>query len=117
MNESRAPYNEIDAYIATFTPQEREELAAAEAALDLAVLLYRARGERGLSQAAAARLAGVQQQAVSRLERPRANLQLDTMRRYLEALGYSVEIAVREATTGKELGRATLPPLKRSVSG
>ena len=117
MSESKAPYSEIDEYIATFTPEERDELAAAEAALDLAMLLHRARGSRGLSQEAAAHLAGLQQQAVSRLEQTRTNVQLGTVQRYLEALGYTVEIAVRETKTGKVLGSAALPPLKRSATG
>lgn len=112
MNE-QGPYNEIDDYIATFTAEERQELAAAVAALDIAVLLHRARETQGLSQAAAAQLAGLRQQAVSRLEQPGANVQLATVQRYLAALGYTVEIAVRETKTGKVLGSATLAPLKQ----
>ena len=110
---NRRPYNEIDDYIATFTPEELNELAAAEVALDLAVLLHQAREARGLSQTAAAQLAGLQQQAVSRFEQPRENVQLATVQRYLAALGYSIEIAVRETKTGKVLGSATLAPANR----
>ena len=106
-------YNEIDDYIATFTSKERDELVAAETALDLAVLLHQAREAQGLSQAAAARLAGLQQQAVSRFEQPGTNVQLATVHRYLAALGYTIEIAVRETKTGKVLGSATFAPMKR----
>jgi transcriptional regulator with XRE-family HTH domain len=58
-------------------------------ASDIAILLHNAREERGLSQEAAARLAGLQQQAVSRLERPGAKPQIATIRKYLAALGYT----------------------------
>jgi ribosomal protein S9 len=54
---SPKPYNEVDEHIATFTPEELHELAAATAALDLGMLLHQAREARGLSQAAAAQLA------------------------------------------------------------
>ena len=112
MNE-RGTYNEIDDYIATFTSEERDELVAAEAALDLAILLHQAREAQGLSQTAAAHLAGLRHQAVSRFEQPGTNVQLATAQRYLAALGYTIEIAVRETKTGKVLGSATLAPLKR----
>jgi DNA-binding XRE family transcriptional regulator len=109
MSEPTTPYNEIDDYIATFSPEERQELAFAEMALDTAYLLHRAREERGLSQAAAAALAGLQQQAVSRFEQPHANMQLGTLQRYLSALGYTIDIAGKEAKSGRVLGHATLP--------
>lgn len=111
MNE-RGHFNEIDEYVATFTAEERDELAAADAALDLAILLHQARTSQGLSQAAAAQLAGLQQQAVSRFEQPGTNVQLATVQRYLAALGYTLEIAVRETKTGKVLGSAALAPMK-----
>ena len=107
MSEAMTPHNEIDEYIATFSPEERQELALAEMALDMAWLLHRARAERGLSQAAAAELAGLQQQAVSRFEQPQANLQLGTLQRYLHALGYTIDIAVKETESGRVLGHAT----------
>jgi len=116
MNEPTEQYNEIDEYIATFTNEERDQLALAEAALDVAYLLHRAREERGLSQAAAAEQAGLHQQAVSRFEQPHANLRLDTLQRYLGALGYTIDIAVKETTTGRVLGRATLPTVARRTS-
>ena len=116
MSEQRPPYNEIDDYIATFSEEERAELAAAEAAIDLACLLYQAREEHGLSQTAAAQQAGIKQQAVSRLEQPGANVQLDTVQRYLGALGYTLDLTVKEAKTGRVLGNTTLPPVPRSTT-
>lgn len=104
--------DDLDAYVATFTDEEREELAAAEMAIDIAILLHDAREERGLSQEAAARLAGLQQQAVSRLERPGARPQIDTIRKYLAALGYSIELHIIDMATGKAAFSLPLPPMQ-----
>lgn len=102
--------DDLDAYVATLSAEEREELAVAETAIDIAKLLYGARQRRGLSQSAAAARAGVQQQAVSRFERPDANVRLLTLRKYLGALGYAVEINVVDVETGTSTARAVLPP-------
>ncbi len=116
MTEESATYNEIDAYIATFTPEEREDLAMAEAAIDLAFLLHQAREEAGLTQAAAARLAGIQQQAVSRFAQAGANVQLATLQSYLDALGYRLDLTIKEKRTGRILGNTTLAPVPRSTT-
>lgn len=102
--------DDIDAYIATFDECERRELAAAEAAIDIAILLYRARERRGLSQTAAAELAGLHQQAVSRFERPSANPKLETVQAYLGALGYALELKAIDVETGDVAAEVTLPP-------
>lgn len=81
MSATKRVYTDINDYVSTFSEEERERLAVAEAELDLALLLHRARQERGLSQAAAARQAGLHQQAVSRIERPDANLTVETLRK------------------------------------
>src|SRR5215213_6709806 len=41
--------DDVEAYISTFDDDERRDLAAAEAAIDIAILLHRARRLRGLS--------------------------------------------------------------------
>lgn len=105
----KAHYATIDDYIAGFSAREREELAAADVALDIALLIYRARKARGLSQRDAAERAGLRQQAVSRLEQPHANVQLDTLRKYLGALGYTIEFGLRDAETGEVVGQVALP--------
>jgi DNA-binding XRE family transcriptional regulator len=102
--------DDIEAYIATFDEDGRRRLAAAEAAIDIAILLYRARERRGLSQAAAAKLAGLHQQAVSRFERPDANPRLDTIQDYLGALGYALELAAIDIETGEQAAKVLLPP-------
>lgn len=108
--------DDIDAYVATFDDHEREELAAAEAALDIAILLYRARERRGLSQAAAAELAGLQQQAISRFEHPSANPKLETVQAYLGALGYALELKAIDIETGEIAAEVTLPTVALSGS-
>jgi DNA-binding phage protein len=109
-NDSRErDIDDIEAYVATFDEEERGDLAAAETAIDIAILLHRARERRGLSQAAAARQAGLQQQAVSRFERPSANPQLDTVRTYLNALGYGVQLNVIDLETGESAFSVQLP--------
>lgn len=112
MSATKRVYTDINDYVSTFSEEERERLAVAEAELDLALLLHRARQERGLSQAAAARQAGLHQQAVSRIERPDANLTVETLRKYLESLGFTVEITLKDAKTRKRFGHITLAPSK-----
>ena len=102
--------DDIERYIAGFDDIERRELAAAEAAIDIAILLHRARQQRGLSQAAAARVAGLQQQAVSRFELPGANPRLDTVQAYLGALGYAVKLEAIDLETGDVAAAIMLSP-------
>ena len=108
MKQQPPPYNEVDEYIATLTPEEQQEVAVAEAALDLAYLLYQAREKRALSQASAGSLAGLKQQMVSRLEHTVTHVQLQTLRRYLSALGYSIDIIIKDTQTGDVLGHTTI---------
>lgn len=108
-NHSRE-LDDIDAHIETYDEGERLDLAAADAAIDLAILLYRARERRGLSQRAAAELAGLQQQAVSRFERPSADPRLETVQAYLGALGFALELKAIDVATGEVAAEVTLPP-------
>ncbi len=110
MSDTAPMHNDIDEYIATLTDEERQELAHADAALDLAVLLYRLRTERALTQKDAADKAGLKQQAISRWERSHPNIQLSTLQRYLDALGYSLELVVRDARTGQIVDTMGLTP-------
>jgi transcriptional regulator with XRE-family HTH domain len=103
--------DDIEAYIATFDEDERRELAAAEAAIGIAILLHRTRERRGLSQVAAAELAGLHQQAVSRFEHPGANPHLETVQAYLGALGYALELKAIDVETGEVAAEVILPPV------
>lgn len=98
--------DDLDAYIATLDEQERQELAQSEAALDLAILLHEVRAARGLTQKDAAERAGLQQQAVSRWERAHTGVQLGTLRRYLDALGYTLDLVIRDKETGEVINTA-----------
>lgn len=102
-------YDDLSRYIATLSDTERMELTAAEAAIDLAVLLHDARVQRDLTQAAAAQRSGFAQQAISRFERPGANVQIATLQRYLNALGYDLEIAIRDQGSGEYAGHIAFP--------
>jgi DNA-binding XRE family transcriptional regulator len=108
MSESTRPYNEIDDYISAFSDEERQEYVAAETALDLACMLYQIRQEQGLTQRTAAERAGLKQQAISRLEKAASNMQLGTLQRYLNALGYRIEISVIDNRTGNVAGKTSL---------
>jgi transcriptional regulator with XRE-family HTH domain len=104
--------DDLDAYVNDYSPAERDELAAAEFAIDLAMLVQRARESRNLSQAGVAERIGLSQQAVSRIEQPHRNVTLETLRTYLSALDYSLEIVVREPETGRVLDTVVLPPTR-----
>jgi transcriptional regulator with XRE-family HTH domain len=103
--------DDLDAYLSTLPEAERTEIEIAGASIDLAILLYRAREELRLTQAAAAAKAGLAQQAVSRLEQPPANPRFDTLRRYLGALGYDLELKLKNPTTGNVVAELRLPTL------
>jgi transcriptional regulator with XRE-family HTH domain len=115
MSNTEQMRDDLDAYIATFDEEERRELAHAEAALDLAALLYQARKARGWTQKIAAKLSGVRQQAISRWERSHANMQIDTLRTYLEALGYNLELVIKDAETGEIVATTELPDASHPV--
>lgn len=107
--------DDIESYIATFSPEEREEIEAADAAIDIAILLNRVRRQRGLTQKAAAEIAGLQQQAVSRFETPDANPRIETVQEYLGALGFALELRVIDTETGDVAAEARLPARRATL--
>jgi len=112
MTEHAAPrFRGIDDYVAMLSDEERAALEQADEKLDLALLLYRMREDRGLSQAAAAQRSGLKQQAISRLERVPANVQFNTIGRYVEALGYTASLVVKDGATGRVVGELPVAPL------
>ncbi len=113
MSEYGPTYNEIDSYVSELTDEERDTLATAETAIELAFLLHRARQVKGLTQENAAQLAGLHQQAVSRFEQPDMKLagtKFDTLRKYLTALGYAMHMGISDAASGAMVGRICLKP-------
>lgn len=111
MSDYRQMNDDLDAYIATLNEGERAEIAAASEALDIAHLLYHARLHRGLTQKEAAARSGLQQQAISRLERAATNITLATLQRYLGALGYTVVLSVRDKKTGRVVAEGSSSPV------
>ena len=103
--------DDIDTYVATFESEERRQLAVAEAAVDLAVLLHRARERRSLGQWAAGELAGLRQQAVGSFVRPGANPQPASIRAYLRTPGSGLAIRAVDLETGEGAAEAAVPPV------
>lgn len=104
------PHDDLDAYLDTLSEDERHNVAHAEAALDLALLLYEVRAARGITQTTAAAISGVKQQAISRWEHAHPNIQVASLRRYLAALGYNLGIVVSDTETSRVVATAGLPP-------
>jgi len=118
MLKRQEAFNAIDAFLAELNEAEKTELDAADTAIDLAALFYRARTFRQLTQADAAEIAGLRQQAVSRFERVHptlANTKFETLRRYLVALDFVLEINLRDAITGVQVERFVFGPSDYSV--
>lgn len=87
MSRQTGPEDDLDRYIAHYDDAERSELAAAEFALDVTLLLHRAPEQLDMSQAAVAKLLGLTQQAISHVEQPEVNIILAKVSKYLHALG------------------------------
>lgn len=103
MNKTRRHYSDIEDLITSLSPKQQAEIAEAEKEIDLAVQLYQARTERGLTQAEAGARAGMKQQMVSKLERVGANVEISTVEHYLNALGYRLKLIVEDKQTGEPL--------------
>src|SRR4051794_22644068 len=99
--------DEINKYFADLpkTPDYWERQEVADQVLNIAVQLNDLRQERGATQAELAQQAGLQQQAVSRLERGFSlSTKIETLQRYLNALGYSLHLLVTDKETHERLG-------------
>jgi transcriptional regulator with XRE-family HTH domain len=89
------PFSELTK---NFTPKRRARVAAKAAALREAMTLEELRKARSLSQEEVAESLAVGQPAVAKLER-RADMHVGNLRRYVEALGGTLEITARFADT------------------
>lgn len=76
-------------------PAFRARFEAADRAWDIALQLAALRQARGLTQKQVAELLGTKQQAIARLEDPTySGHSLSMVRRYVEALGASLDVVV-----------------------
>lgn len=74
------------------------------ASLSVAVQLRWARHGAGLSQAETARLAGVSQQQIAKLENPKSNPSVETVAKVCRALGVPLDVTIGASTRAR--GRA-----------
>lgn len=102
--------NEIDEYIATLTDEERQDILLADTALDIISLLHQAQQSRDHHQVNTSILPGLRRQLMGWLEYSASRAELDALQRYLGALGYSVDIALRDVQTGATVGQIALIP-------
>lgn len=82
------PFSELTKH---FTPARRARVAAKAAALREAMTLEELRKARSLSQEAVAETLAIGQPAVAKLEK-RTDMHVSNLRRYIEALGGTLEI-------------------------
>jgi predicted transcriptional regulator len=85
------PFNELTK---DFSPARKERVADKSAALETALALHELRKSRAISQEELATRLAVGQPAVAKLER-RADMYVSNLRRYVEALGGTLEITAR----------------------
>jgi predicted transcriptional regulator len=102
------PFGEL---IKGFTPERRARVAAKAAALRESMTLEELRKARALSQEDVAASLAVGQPAVAKLER-RSDMHVSNLRRYIEALGGTLEITANFAGTSviiSNIGESTTP--------
>jgi transcriptional regulator with XRE-family HTH domain len=87
-------FKEIEAKLRA-NPATNNKIAAAKAALERSVALHELRGGN-VSQAELASILGVSQRRVSAIENAK-DIQITTLRSYVETLGYHLEIAATNA--------------------
>lgn len=95
--------SDLDTYLAKrgITDDQMEQARKATQSYIDAYVLREARSEGGLTQTQLAEAMGVSQNRVSRMERgDLATMSLDTIRRYIEALGGKLSL-VADLPTGK----------------
>ena len=103
------PFSELTK---NFTPARRAHVAAKAAALREVMTLEELRKARSLSQEEVAASLTVGQPAVAKLEK-RADMHVSNLRRYVEALGGTLEITVRfpdASVVLTNIGEATPTP-------
>lgn len=106
------PATNFDRYLARKRADARfdAEFAAADQAWDIALQLAALRQARGLTQKQVAELLDTKQQAIARLEDPAyTGHSLTMVRRYVEALGASLQINIVPASNAADHSSAWQP--------
>jgi transcriptional regulator with XRE-family HTH domain len=106
------PATNFDRYLARLRADARfdAEFAAADQAWDIALQLAALRQARGLTQKQVAELLDTKQQAIARLEDPAyTGHSLTMVRRYVEALGASLQINIVPASNAADHSSAWQP--------
>lgn len=94
--------NEINTFNEYMADNERVTSAEREQILFEAALIEKmieAREKKGLTQRDLARLSGVRQPAIARLESMKVTPQIDTLFKLLNPLGYTIQIVPIQKTT------------------
>ena len=110
LSRSDNEIDDINDYIATMTQEERDGLIVAQAALDLATLLDRARMRHDSTSDAPDKAPNLGTSAYEAIERAGVAQPLRAFRRYLRVLGYEMELNVVDAESGAPAIRVVLPP-------
>lgn len=88
---ARRPFSELTA---KFPPERKARIAARAAELKDEMALTELRQARDMSQEDLARLLGVNQPAVAKMEK-RTDMYVSNLRRYIEAMGGTLEITAK----------------------
>ena len=84
--------NTLSEYLADEERVSREDLEAINLEASLISKMIEAREEQGSSQRELARISGVKQPAIARMESLRSTPQIDTLLKVLVPLGYTLQI-------------------------
>lgn len=88
-------------------PRGRNELAAAELALDVQSLIHRAFEENPITARAVAELLGVTEGRVSQIRNGDGNVRISTLAKVMSALGKRVRISVSDLEVPEAVGAVT----------
>ncbi|MDN3454608.1 helix-turn-helix domain-containing protein [Psychrobacter sp. APC 3350] len=85
------------------SPESQARIQRMASEMRLETQLYKLREEMGVSQKALAELLGIKQPSLSAIENRGHDLKIETMKRYVEAMGGKLSMNV-ELPTGRHIG-------------
>jgi|GEM_PF-5668122 len=98
-------------------PTQALDLASARGAIEGSALLVRVFEAAGMTQKELALRAGVSEGRVSQVLGVEENLRLSTVSRYLEAMGYQLDLAAKNKATGQVVEARPKPARRRRSRG